>query len=233
MVVACMQPYLLPYLGYWQLLAAADHFVLLDDVHYINRGWINRNRILVGGAEKWLTVPLLKASQNKEIREIDIAPRPDWQPALERTLSQAYARAPRRDEVLALLGKIFAFPDSGLCSFLEHSIRVVAAHLGLDPVISRSSEAHPKGDLRGSARILDVCRRLGATTYANLPGGRELYDPAEFLREGIDLRFIQTDWETLPLAGESHEHAFSVLHLLMWNPPEVVSSATRRHRLVP
>ena len=47
--LALMQPYFLPYLGYWQLLAAADQFVLYDEVNYIKGGWINRNRILING----------------------------------------------------------------------------------------------------------------------------------------------------------------------------------------
>ena len=47
MRIAVMQPYFLPYIGYWQLLRAVDTFVVLDDVNYINRGWINRNRIAV------------------------------------------------------------------------------------------------------------------------------------------------------------------------------------------
>ena len=233
MVVACMQPYLFPYLGYWQLLAAADHFVLLDDVHYINRGWINRNRIMIGGQEQWMTIPLSRASQNREIREIELAPFPDWHPAVQRTLAHAYARAPYRKQVQALLGEIFDPGHSSLVSLLEHSIRVLAAHLGLNTIISRASESHPKVGLRGSTRILDVCRRLGATTYLNLPGGRELYDPEAFLREGIDLRFIQTEWATLALAGEPREHGLSILHLLMWNAADDVASALGHRSLVP
>jgi hypothetical protein len=231
-IVACMQPYLFPYLAYWQLVAAVDHFVLLDDVHYINRGWINRNRILVGGHERWLTVPLRKSSQNREIRDIEVAAFPDWQPAMERTLAQAYARAPRRTEVGSLVEEIFAPRHSSLIALLEHALRVVAGQLGLNPVITRASESHPKGDLRAGARILDVCRRLGATTYLNLPGGRELYDREAFLREGIDLRFIQTEWDALALAGEPREHLLSILHLLMWNAPAVVTSALGRRSLV-
>lgn len=81
-----MQPYLLPYLGYYQLMASTDQFVILDDVGFINRGWINRNRIPIAGVSQYITLPLLKASQNREIREIDIAPDDGWKPWLARTL---------------------------------------------------------------------------------------------------------------------------------------------------
>ena len=66
-----MQPYFLPYIGYWQLLHAADTFLILDDVSYINRGWINRNRIFCNGSPTWMTVPLQGASQNRDICDIE------------------------------------------------------------------------------------------------------------------------------------------------------------------
>ena len=79
-----MQPYFLPYIGYWQLLRAVDTFVVLDDVNYINRGWINRNRIAVSGEPCWMTLPLIKASQNKLISEIDLLPDDGWKSRLNR-----------------------------------------------------------------------------------------------------------------------------------------------------
>lgn len=70
MKIAIMQPYFMPYIGYFQLINAADKFVLLDDVNFINRGWITRNRILVNGKPKYITIPLKKASQNRLIKDI-------------------------------------------------------------------------------------------------------------------------------------------------------------------
>jgi hypothetical protein len=72
MKIAIMQPYLFPYIGYFQMINTVDHFVFYDDVNFINRGWINRNRILVNGKDTFITVPLIKASQNKKINEINL-----------------------------------------------------------------------------------------------------------------------------------------------------------------
>ena len=46
-----MQPYFLPYIGYFQLIAAVDLFVVYDNIKYTKKGWINRNRMLKDGAE--------------------------------------------------------------------------------------------------------------------------------------------------------------------------------------
>ena len=75
MRLGIMQPYFLPYIGYWQLLNAVDTYILYDDVNYINRGWINRNRIMINGAPSYLTIPLNGARQNKKIQEIAVSSR--------------------------------------------------------------------------------------------------------------------------------------------------------------
>ena len=74
MKLGIMQPYFLPYIGYWQLLNAVDQYVIYDDVNFINRGWINRNRILINGKPAYFNLPVLGASQNKLIREIKVNP---------------------------------------------------------------------------------------------------------------------------------------------------------------
>lgn len=72
MKLGIMQPYFLPYIGYWQLLNAVDRYVVYDDVNFIKRGWINRNRILIEGKPAYFTLSILEASQNKRINEIKV-----------------------------------------------------------------------------------------------------------------------------------------------------------------
>ena len=71
MKLGIMQPYFMPYLGYWQLINAVDKYVLLDDVNFIMRGYINRNNILINGASHLFSIPLVKPSQNKLINILD------------------------------------------------------------------------------------------------------------------------------------------------------------------
>ena len=93
MRLAIMQPYFLPYIGYFQLMAAVDRFVILDDVNYIKGGWINRNRLPARNGTMWLTLPLVGASPNRIIREIEILPDNGWKRAMERTVALTYAEA--------------------------------------------------------------------------------------------------------------------------------------------
>ena len=104
MKVAIMQPYLFPYIGYYQLIKAVDSFVLLDDVNYIKKGWINRNRILLNGSPHLFTMPLEKASQNK--KNCDLCLKGEFGTWIERfliTFQHAYASASARNEISTFL----------------------------------------------------------------------------------------------------------------------------------
>src|SRR5690606_3799363 len=98
MKIAIMQPYLFPYLGYFQLINAVETFVFYDDVNFIKRGWINRNQILVDNKAALFTVPLKKASQNKLINEIDMAIDEKWLSQFFKTIEQNYKNAPYFDD---------------------------------------------------------------------------------------------------------------------------------------
>jgi len=72
MRISIMQPYIFPYLGYFHLIEASDRFIFYDDVNFIRKGWINKNKILLNGNDFTFTVPLSKASQNKLINQINL-----------------------------------------------------------------------------------------------------------------------------------------------------------------
>ena len=109
MTLAIMQPYLFPYIGYWQLLNAVDTFVLYDDVNYINKGYINRNSILVDGKAQQFTLELINASQNKLINEIEIG---NNSKKLLKTITQSYIKAPFFEDIITLIEEILTkYPD--------------------------------------------------------------------------------------------------------------------------
>ncbi len=200
-----MQPYFLPYIGYFQLMAAVDRFVILDDVNYIKGGWINRNRLPARNGTMWLTLPLVGASPNRIIREIEILPDNGWKRAMERTVALTYAEATEAALVLPLFRQWLASASGNLSAFLSGCLVDVAKYLRMAPEIVYTSSIHPKDGLKGPERVLDICLREGASVYVNLPGGRELYDPSVFSCAGVELHFLQPQVQALALMHSGTE----------------------------
>jgi hypothetical protein len=221
MDVAVMQPYFFPYIGYFQLMSAADVFVLYDDVKYTKKGWINRNRTLRDGKEALLSLPLAKAPDHLEIRRREVAATFDPR-AMLRMLEAAYRGAPHFGPTFDLVERILLQDETNLFAFLHGSIRALAAHLGIRARILVSSEVPTAPGLRHQDRILALCAALGATRYVNAIGGTALYAPADFRDQGLDLRFIRS----APLVYDQGEGPFvpwlSIIDVLMRNPPDTV-----------
>jgi len=213
--LAIMQPYFFPYLGYWQLMQAVNRFVIYDDVNYIKGGWINRNRFLVNGKVVFLTIPLQQASPFKRICDTHLLTSHDWRDQLLKTIDMAYHKAPYFTEVFPVVEKIIHHDTVSLSSYLAHQLQTLAAFMGIRTEFVTSSRRYNNNALSGQARILDICRREGAQTYINAPGGRALYDVSTFRDAGINLCFITM--HTLPYAQHSKafEPGLSVIDVLM------------------
>ena len=210
-----MQPYFLPYIGYWQLIAAVDRFVVLDDVHYINRGWINRNRVVVNNTPAWLTLPLQKASQNKLIHEIEIQEDDGWKNRMEKTLTCSYSKAPMFSSVSDFVASLLQMARGNLSLYLSEVISKISAKFGIQTYIIPTSRVFPKRELKGQERILDICKQLGATIYINPSGGRALYDKEKFQAHGIKLRFLEVPTSAGLCSGVGVGEQLSILDTLM------------------
>jgi len=221
MKVAVMQPYFLPYLGYFQLLGAVDTFVAYDDIQYTKKGWINRNRFLLDGAPATFTLPLKGASAFLSIRDRSLAE--DFHPGklLDR-LTAAYRKAPQFPSTFPLLERILLYPDRNLFRFILHSLGAVCAHLECPTPILLSSQVAAHSALKGQEKVLALCRAVGADTYLNPIGGVDLYAREAFGDEGIELRFLLSKPFAYPQFDAGFVPSLSILDVLMFNPPEVV-----------
>lgn len=212
-----MQPYLFPYLGYFELVAAADCFVFYDDVAFIRNGWINRNRWLLDGQARYFTVPLRDASSFRPIRDIEIADARAWRRKMLASMRQHYGRARHYGAVSRLVEEVASSGHTGIGALARHSVLACAGYLGLSTQFVESSERYRNAHLRGAERVLDICRREAATDYVNLPAGRALYDARDFSRHGIALRFL----EPRPLVYRQPAPTFvadlSIIDVLMHN----------------
>lgn len=220
MTLAAHQPYFLPYFPYWQLIAAADTFLVSDDYAFMKGSWIPRNRILVGGMPQYFRIELDHQSCHRLISDTFLKPLAAGEKL--RTLEMAYHKAPFFAEGYALSARILTCPERRLSLFLAHSIREVCDYLGITTRMLFSSSLSG-AQLRKSERIFHYCRSLGADRYINAIGGQALYDKARFAREGIALHFLQSE------AGLS---GLSVLHDIMFHSREALHERLGQYRLL-
>lgn len=188
MKAAVMQPYLFPYFGYWQLVAAADVFVIYDDVNYIARGFVNRNTVLVNNRPWRFTLQIEKCSPNKRINELNTG---DNAAGILETIERAYKKSPFFSEAFPIIECCLLHTERSLAKFLTFSITQVCAFLEIETPVVVSSALDKNPALKGQARIIEICGAVGADEYVNLPGGKSLYDREAFLQEGIQLHFIE------------------------------------------
>jgi hypothetical protein len=221
--LAIMQPYFLPYLGYFQLMAKADAFVIYDDVNFINRGWINRNRININGDAHMLTMPLLQASQNRLICEISISDDPAWRKKILKSVQQAYAKAPQFARTYALLEGIVNHPAQNLADYLRHSLHALRDHLGLKTELVDSSRRYENSGLKAQARIIDICLRENASLYVNAIGGMELYAGSDFKQAGLKLAFLHPVLNPYSTGAAPFIPGLSIIDVLMHNDPDAVT----------
>lgn len=214
MRLAVMQPYLFPYLGYFQLINAVDAFVIYDDVNYIKGGWINRNFICANGSKQLFTLPLRGSSPNKFINQISIGERRN---KILQTIRQSYSKAPMFDSVFELVERVFLQKENNLARFLEFGIKQVCQYLNLHPKWYISSSLNKDNALRGQDKVMAICEELGANHYINLPGGKLLYDKDKFSNRGIDLSFIKSRPITYRQFGDTFIPDLSIIDILMFN----------------
>ena len=192
MKLAIMQPYFFPYIGYWQLMNAADRFVIYDDVNFIKQGWINRNRILINGAPRYITVPLDGASPNKRICDVAMQGAQRWRSKTVKSIECAYSKSDFYSAAYPEIERQIHHESINLAEFLAAHLTSMAEFLGIETEIVLSSRVYLNSDLSGQERVIDICRREGASAYINLPGGRELYDAESFGAANVDLVFLSS-----------------------------------------
>ncbi|MDP1571632.1 MAG: WbqC family protein [Vicinamibacterales bacterium] len=221
MTLGIMQPYFLPYLGYWQLLARVDAFVVYDNIQYTKKGWINRNRYLRDGEPAWFTVPLKKASDYLDVREREVAP--DFDRAkLLRALASSYRTAPQFDAVFPLVERVVRAPKAHLFDYVHHSLIETAAFLGVATPIVVSSTVAIDHTLAAERRVLALCEAIGAEAYLNPVGGQALYSAAAFAARGVRLQFLRPQLREYPQCGRPFVPGLSILDVLMFNSRDTV-----------
>ncbi|MCG2644012.1 MULTISPECIES: WbqC family protein [Bradyrhizobium] len=216
MKLAIMQPYFLPYIGYYQLISAVDLFIVYDNVKYVKKGWINRNRMLVNGKDALFSLPLKKDSDALDIRDRELAADFDRAKLLNQWQG-AYRTAPFFKQTFPLLEEIVGFQDPNLFRYLFNSLQMTCEHLGLKTSFKISSEVPIDHSLKFQDRVLALCEAEGTQKYINAIGGLELYDANAFSARGIEFRALRARPFPYQQFGQPHVPYLSIVDLLMFN----------------
>lgn len=223
MKIAIMQPYIFPYIGYFQLINCADQFVIYDDVQYMKGGWINRNRILMNNRELLFTFSVNSGSLHDKISSRQFARAfPHERNKFMKQLHAAYSKAPHFLETMSLIESIFSYDENRVSLFITNQLKLLCAHIGIETTIVLSSDIPKDDSLKAEERVIDICRRLGGSLYINSIGGRELYSRASFERKGLQLQFIQSKLPSYPQFGSEFIPALSIIDVLMFNSRDEV-----------
>ncbi|GAB2909369.1 WbqC family protein [Paralcaligenes ginsengisoli] len=221
MKLAIMQPYFLPYIGYFQLIAAVDLFIVYDNIKYTKKGWINRNRMLQNGKEALFSLPLKSGSDYLDVRDRELSADFNREKLLKQ-IAEAYRRAPCFSQAFPLIERIVRHEDNNLFKFIHHSITRVCDYLGIATTIKVSSEMAIDHGLKSQDKVFALCAAAGADSYTNAIGGVDLYSKDAFRARGFELNFIRSK----PFDYSQYDNEFipwlSIMDVMMFNRAEAV-----------
>jgi len=229
MKIGIMQPYFLPYIGYWQLINAVDKYVIYDDVNYIKNSWIHRNKLLLGGKEFLFNLIPFGTSSNKLICEIAVI---ENQSKLMKTIESAYKKAPFFDKVFPLVKSIIEYENKNLAKFIGNSIIKIATYLEFNTVFIYSSELQKNSLLRSQEKVIHICLNLQGTEYYNAIGGIELYNKADFDANNIKLQFVKTKRIEYKQFNNQFVPNLSILDIMMFNDKENIGIFLKEYELI-
>ena len=228
-----MQPYIFPYLGYYQLISAVDTFVFFDNVNYIKKGWINKNHILINNSSYKFTLPVKDSSQNKLINEIELSDYNKWCDKFLKTISSSYKKAPQFTPTFNLLTDILQQPHTLVAEVAELSIVGISEFLGFKTIFEKSSSIDYNINAEnGEEKILDICRIKKADVYINPYNGKDLYNKDRFSQNHISLNFLRMDDVSYPQFLEKNfVPSLSILDILMFNDKSTVRELINKYIL--
>ncbi len=213
-----MQPYFLPYIGYFQLINAVDEFVIYDNIEFTKKGWINRNRILVNGDDAYITIPVKKDSDYLDVCERYLAE--TWSSERKKMLNritESYRKSPYFEEAYPVIEKIMLFEDGNLFKFIYNSVCNIMGYLSVKTSLIVASSININHSLKSEKKVIEICKSRQADSYLNPIGGLELYSKGNFSQVGIELQFLKAQ----DISYKQFENEFvpwlSIIDVMMFN----------------
>jgi len=231
-----MQPYFLPYLGYFSLIKNTEEFILLDSVQFIRHGWIERNRILKP-AEGWqyIHVPLQRYSRETLIKDTIINNSTEWKKKILAQLEHYKKTAPYYKTVVTLLSDIFVNEYTSIVDLNCKSLKAVCDYLRIKASIKVFSHMNLTIEKVNAPDewALNICKALGdVDEYWNPPGGISLFDKSKYNQNHINLRFQKINLTEYSQKRSAFESGLSIVDVMMFNSPEEISVMLNQYELI-
>jgi len=222
MKLAVMQPYIFPYIGYFQLIQQVDKFIFYDDVNFIKQGWINRNRILINGEPKFINIPCVKASSFKKILEIEHRLNEIEKQNFLKKIKVTYSKAPFFNETFELIEKCLTDPGKSIAELAIKSVTEISSYLNLNCEFIISSKRYSNQNLPRQERLIDICKQESCDTYVNPIGGNNLYSKDAFLNENISLLYFESEIKVYKQFKNEFVPSLSIIDVLMFVSKEEI-----------
>lgn len=234
MKAAIMQPYVFPYIGYFQLINAVDTFVFFDDVNFIKKGFINRNYLLFQKQKSIFNISCKKISQNKKINKTELDFNTKERLKLLQTIQQNYKNAPFFDSVFPLLNDfVMSFKSTYISEMAIESVLLISKYLDLNTKFEISSETFSdNADLLKEKRLIQICKNLNATHYINPIGGMDLYQKEDFKNESITLSFLKSNTIEYTQFNNDFVPWLSIIDVVMFNSINDTKNLLNEFRLL-
>lgn len=226
MILASNQPYLFPYLAYWQLINYADVFVIADKLQYTKRSYISRNSILLNKRAYMFILEVFGAGSGKSIDELLVGNNAH---TILKTVRYCYSRAPFYSKVYPIIENILLSNEKNLAKFINYSIIKISEYLNINTKFSY----HSLDSILGREySVIKLCKDLKAEAYINAINGQKLYSKSKFLEEGVQLNFLKMGEVKYKQFNNEFVPNLSIIDLMMFNSVEDIRIMLNNFELI-
>jgi len=186
--VAIHQVNYLPWLGFFNKISKVDCFVLLDTADYSKNNVINRNKIKVTNGAAYLTIPIEHKFFRKPLFDVDLPKNRDWAKKHWKTIEINYYKANFFNSYSDFFKDIYKNLPEKLVELNEKIIRFLLKEFKIDVDIIKASELGISQELKKTDLLLDILKKVHATSYLSGSGGKGYLEEEKFT--DIELKYL-------------------------------------------
>ncbi|MBE6067116.1 MAG: glycine transferase [Clostridium lundense] len=236
MKLGIMQPYFLPYLGYFSLIKQTDKFILFDTVQFIKHGWIERNRILKPQSGwQYIAVPLVKHDRDTKIRDVKIKNSSDWKNKIFAQLEHYKKRAPFYNDTINTLRNALDIETDSIVELNEHILKVICSYIDIEFNVEIFSQMNLEIQEVNAPDewALNICKAIdNVDEYWNPEGGLEFFNPEKYEKEQINIKFLKMNLQRYPQRRLEFEAGLSIIDVMMFNEPSKINAMLDDYQLL-